>query len=75
MALVKIRTLFLVRQKVPGRRQWSMLSVNDLVMVLAHMLPQRQLTAEELAEIIFISGIILNSLPSDGKWLWNNLTK
>jgi hypothetical protein len=75
MALVKIRTLFLVRQKVPGRRQWSMLFVNDLVMALAHMLPQRQLTAEELAEIIFISGIILNSLPSDGKWLWNNLTK
>jgi DNA-binding Xre family transcriptional regulator len=44
-------------------------------MALAHMLPQRQLTAEELADIVFISGIILNSLPSDGKWLWINLTK
>jgi len=75
MALVMLGALFLVRQKMPGRREWSMLSVNDLVMALALMLPQRQLRAEELAEIIFISGIILNSLPSDGKWLWNNLTK
>lgn len=52
MALVMLATLFLVKQKMLGRRQWPMLSVNDLVTALAHMLPRRQLTAEELAEII-----------------------
>lgn len=52
MALVMLATLFLVRQKMLGRRQWPMLSINDLVTALVHMLPRRQLTAEELAEII-----------------------
>jgi len=52
MALVMLATLFLVKQKMQGRSQWPMLSVNDLVTALAHMLPRRQLTAEELAEII-----------------------
>ncbi|HBV22106.1 MAG TPA: hypothetical protein DEF07_10380, partial [Nitrosomonas sp.] len=52
MALVMLATLFLVRQKTLGRRRWPMLSINDLVTALAHMLPRRQLTAEELAEII-----------------------
>jgi len=52
MALVMLATLFLVKQKMTGRKQWPMLSVNDLVTALAHMLPRRQLTAEELAEII-----------------------
>ena len=45
-------TLFLVKQKVEGRKQWPMLSFNDLVTALAHLLPRRQLTADELAEII-----------------------
>ena len=52
MALVMLATLFLVKQKILGRHQWPMLSINDLVTALAHMLPRRQLTAEELAEII-----------------------
>ena len=52
MALVMLATLFLVRQKMLGRRQWPMLSINDLVTALAHKLPRRQLAAEELAEII-----------------------
>jgi len=49
MALVMFATLFLVKQKMMGREQWPMLSVNDLVTALAYMLPRRQLTAEELA--------------------------
>lgn len=52
MALVMLAKLFLVKQKMQGRSQWPMLSVNDLVTALAHILPRRQLTAEELAEII-----------------------
>jgi SRSO17 transposase len=52
MALVMLATLFLVKQKVTCRTQWPMLSCNDLVTALAHLLPRRQLTAEDLAEII-----------------------
>lgn len=52
MALVMLGTLFLVKQKMAGRKQWPMLSLNDLVTVLAHLLPRRQLTAEDLADII-----------------------
>ncbi len=52
MALVMLATLFLVKQKIQGRNQWPMLSFNDLVTALAHLLPRRQLTAEDLAEII-----------------------
>ena len=52
MALVMLATLFLVKQKMLGRKQWPMLSFNDLVTALAHMLPQRQLTTEDLADII-----------------------
>jgi SRSO17 transposase len=52
MALVMLGTLFLVKQKKMGRQQWPMLSFNDLVTALEHLLPRRQLTAEELADII-----------------------
>ena len=52
MALVMLATLFLAKQKIQGRTQWPMLSCNDLVTALAHLLPRRQLTAEDLAEII-----------------------
>jgi SRSO17 transposase len=52
MALVMLGTLFLVKQKIAGRQQWPMLSFNDLVTALEHLLPRRQLTAEELADII-----------------------
>jgi len=52
MALVMLATLFLVKQKILGREEWSMLSVNDLVLAMSHMLPRRQLTVGELAEII-----------------------
>ncbi len=52
MALVMLGTLFLVKQKKAGRQQWPMLSLNDLVTALEHLLPRRQLTAEELADII-----------------------
>jgi SRSO17 transposase len=52
MALVMLGTLFLVKQKKTGRQQWPMLSFNDLVTALEHLLPRRQLTAEELADII-----------------------
>lgn len=52
MALVMLSTLFLVKQKVEGRRQWPMLSFNDLVTALAHLLPRRQLTTEDLAALI-----------------------
>jgi len=52
MALVMLGTLFLVKQKIAGRQQWPMLSFNDLVTALAHLLPRRQLTAEDLAAII-----------------------
>jgi len=51
MALVMLATLFLVKQKMQNQSQWPMLSINDLVTALAHMLPRRQPTAEELAEI------------------------
>lgn len=52
VALVMLGTLFLAKQKAQGRKQWPMLSFNDLVTALAHLLPRRQLTAEELAVII-----------------------
>ena len=52
MALVMLATLFLTKQKIRDRKQWPMLSCNDLVTALAHLLPRRQLTAEDLAEII-----------------------
>ncbi|MGH8475386.1 MAG: hypothetical protein ACRER2_06380 [Methylococcales bacterium] len=52
MALVMLATLFLAKQKIQGRQQWSMLSFNDLVTALAHPLPRRQLNAEDLAAII-----------------------
>jgi SRSO17 transposase len=52
MALVMLGTLFLVKQKQTGRSQWPMLSFNDLVTALGHLLPRRQLTAEELADVI-----------------------
>jgi len=52
MALVMLGTLFLVKHKQAGRQQWPMLSFNDLVTALAYLLPRRQLTAEELADII-----------------------
>ena len=52
MALVMLGTLFLIKQKIAGRQQWPMLSFNDWVTVLAHLLPRRQLTAEDLADII-----------------------
>jgi hypothetical protein len=52
MALVMLGTLFLVKQKKTGRQQWPMLSFNDLVTALEHLLPRRRLTAEELADII-----------------------
>lgn len=52
MALVMLATLFLLKQKRLGRQQWPMLSLNDLVTALTHLLPRRQLTAQELAGII-----------------------
>lgn len=52
MALVMLGTLFLVKQKKVGRQQRPMLSFNDLVTALEHLLPRRQLTVEELADII-----------------------
>ena len=52
MALVMLGTLFLGKQKKAGRQQWPMLSFNDLITALQHLLPRRQLTAEELADII-----------------------
>lgn len=52
MALVMLGTLFLVKQKKTGRQQWPMLSFNDLVTALAHLLPRRQLSADELANVI-----------------------
>lgn len=52
VALVMLGTLFLVKQKVQGRKQWPMLSFNDLITALAHLLPRRQLTADDLAQII-----------------------
>ena len=52
VALVMLGTLFLVKQKLQGRPQWPMLSFNDRVTALAHLLPRRQLTADDLAEII-----------------------
>lgn len=52
VALVMLGTLFLVKQKVEGRQHWPMLSFNDLVTAMAHLLPRRQLTAEKLAKII-----------------------
>lgn len=47
-----LAALFLAKQKIHGRQQWPILSSNDLVTALAHLLPHRQLTAEELAAII-----------------------
>ncbi|WP_085216866.1 hypothetical protein [Methylomagnum ishizawai] len=52
MALVMLGTLFLEKQKVAGRQSWPMLSFSDLVTALAHLLPRRPLTAEDLADII-----------------------
>jgi hypothetical protein len=39
MALILLGTLFLVKQKISGRQQWLILSFNDLVTALGHLLP------------------------------------
>jgi len=52
MALVMLAILFLAKQKIQGCKQWPMLSFSDLVTALVHLLPHRQLTAEDLAAII-----------------------
>jgi len=52
MALIMLGTLFLLKQKKAGRPQWPMLSLSDLVTALAHLLPRRQMTSAELAEVI-----------------------
>lgn len=51
-ALVMLGTLFLVKPKSEGRNQGPMRSFNDLVTALAHRLPRRPLTAEDLAALI-----------------------
>ena len=52
IALVMLGALFLVKQKKAGHQQWAMLSFTDLVTAREHLLPRRQLTAEDLADII-----------------------
>lgn len=52
MALVMLAALFLVQQKASHRETWPMLSLNDLVTAIAHMLPKRQMTTTELADVI-----------------------
>ena len=52
MALVMLAALFLVKQKAAHRETWPMLSLNDLVTAIAHMLPKRQMTAPELADVL-----------------------
>jgi SRSO17 transposase len=52
MALVMLAALFLVKQKMAHRETWPMLSLNDLVTAIAHMLPRPQMTAPELADIL-----------------------
>lgn len=52
MILVMLATLFLVKQKEQHRKTWPMLSLNDIVTAIAHMLPRRQMTSVELAHII-----------------------
>lgn len=52
VALVMLGTLFLLKQKIQGRKQWPLLSLNDLVTALAHLLPRRPMTTEELANLI-----------------------
>jgi SRSO17 transposase len=52
MALVMLATLFLVKQKATHRETWPMLSLNDLVTAIAHLLPRRQMTAPDLANIL-----------------------
>ncbi len=52
MALVMLAALFLIKRKVAHRETWPMLSLNDLVTAIAHLLPKRQMTAPELADVI-----------------------
>lgn len=52
MILVMLATLFLVKQKEQHRKTWPMLTLNDIVTAIAHMLPKRQMTSAELAHII-----------------------
>ncbi len=58
----------------------NMLSFSDLVTALEHLLPRRQFTAEELADIIIISGTIYvkwrrNQTPDGFKWCVNESDK
>jgi hypothetical protein len=80
MALVMLGTLVLVKQKISGRHQWPMLSFNDLVTALGHLLPRRQLTAEGLADIIskrhyLPAERLKNHTPEGLKWLVNESDK
>jgi SRSO17 transposase len=52
MLLVMLATLFLVKQKEQHRKTWPMLSLNDIMTAIAHMLPRRQMTSVDLAHII-----------------------
>ncbi len=49
MALVMLAALFLVKQKLAHRETWPMLSLNDLVTAIAHMLPRWQMSADILS--------------------------
>jgi len=80
MASVMPGTLFLLKQKVQGRKRWPMLLFNDLVTALAHPLLRRLLTAEDLAAIIDKRHRLRQRAKEAHArraqvGLWNNLTK
>jgi SRSO17 transposase len=70
MALVMLATLFLVKQKMLGHRQWPMLSINDLVTALAHMLPRAEIIHKRHQRRLSAKQSSVRR-----KWLWSNLAK
>ncbi|WP_445372039.1 hypothetical protein ACH518_04625 [Methylomonas sp. HW2-6] len=50
--LASMDAVYAERYSHTGRQQWPILSFNDLVTVLEHLLPRRQLISEQLADVI-----------------------
>jgi hypothetical protein len=79
MALVMLGTLFLVKQKKAGRQQWPMLSFNDLVTALEHLLPADNSRLKNW-RTLSASGTIYaerprNHTPDGLKWCLNESDK
>ncbi|MEQ6340125.1 MAG: hypothetical protein M3A44_00380 [Gammaproteobacteria bacterium] len=80
MALVMLGTLFLVKQKLAARQHWPMMSLNDLVTVMAHLLPRRQqcqprISPQPSLHVTVCGCRRRNPTPKGHPWRWGECDK